>query len=78
MADGALPMNNSPLASPCIGLCRIDPRNGHCEGCQRTLDEIAAWSGADDSQKRTILHRVAERRASSDWFDGDLRADCDR
>jgi len=71
-------MQTPPPASPCTGVCRIDPRNGCCEGCQRTLDEIAGWSQASDADKHRILRRVAERRACADWFDTDLRADCDR
>jgi predicted Fe-S protein YdhL (DUF1289 family) len=31
------------VASPCIDVCRMDRRTGLCEGCLRTIDEIAAW-----------------------------------
>lgn len=51
------------VASPCINVCRMDERSGLCVGCRRTLDEIAAWSRADDAQKRAILAAVARRRA---------------
>ena len=30
------------MPSPCINVCRMDERTGWCEGCQRTLTEIAA------------------------------------
>lgn len=73
-----MPLTVPAPASPCIGVCRIDPRNGLCEGCQRTIEEISAWSGADDAHKWMILRRVAERRACADWFDADMRGDCDR
>lgn len=50
------------IPSPCINLCRIDAATGWCEGCQRSLDEIARWSRASDDEKRRILAAVAERR----------------
>jgi uncharacterized protein len=43
------------VASPCVGLCRIDLASQWCEGCFRTLDEIAAWSRLDDDSKRQII-----------------------
>ncbi|MGA1318970.1 MAG: DUF1289 domain-containing protein, partial [Rubrivivax sp.] len=29
------------VPSPCINVCRIEPASGWCEGCARTLEEIA-------------------------------------
>lgn len=49
--------------SPCINICRMAPDTGWCEGCQRSIDEIAGWSRASDDDKRRILAAVAERRA---------------
>jgi predicted Fe-S protein YdhL (DUF1289 family) len=39
--------------------------SGLCEGCQRTLDEIAVWGQSTDAQKLAILVLVAERRAGA-------------
>lgn len=50
------------LASPCINICRMSPASGLCEGCFRSLDEIARWSRCDEAQKRHILELVARRR----------------
>ena len=52
------------VASPCIDVCKMDPRTGLCEGCTRTIDEITAWSRIGDDEKRAILARVAEREAA--------------
>ena len=52
----------APVASPCTKVCRIDPRSGWCEGCVRSLDEIAAWSGLDDAGRREVLARLPARR----------------
>ncbi|NMG43274.1 DUF1289 domain-containing protein [Aromatoleum toluvorans] len=51
------------IASPCINICRMSAATGLCEGCFRSLDEIARWSRHDDAEKLRILERVAQRRA---------------
>ena len=50
-----------PVPSPCISVCRIDAATGLCEGCLRTLDEIAAWGRMDDEGKREVWARLAVR-----------------
>lgn len=57
-------MGESAIASPCIGVCEVDPRSGLCLGCLRTLGEIAAWRDADDGAKARILERLAGRRTA--------------
>ncbi|MGE5089639.1 MAG: DUF1289 domain-containing protein [Candidatus Levyibacteriota bacterium] len=51
------------VASPCISVCRIDAATGLCIGCQRTLDEIAAWSALDDAARREVWAAITRRRA---------------
>jgi uncharacterized protein len=54
----------SPAAevpSPCVSICRMDPATGLCEGCCRTLDEIAAWSQLDADARRAVWRRIAAR-----------------
>ena len=48
-------------ASPCIGVCKLDPVTQLCEGCFRTLEEIAGWGQATPAQKRAVLALVEER-----------------
>lgn len=50
------------LASPCIDVCRMNAETGFCDGCFRTIDEIASWSAYDDDAKRDVLARVESRR----------------
>jgi hypothetical protein len=57
--EGAAPQ---PVASPCINVCRMNPATGWCEGCLRTLDEIAAWSTLDDEAKRAVWLQLQRRR----------------
>lgn len=51
-------------ASPCTGVCRMDPHTGYCEGCFRTIHEITVWSVANDCMKRAILTNVDKRRSA--------------
>ncbi len=52
----------APTHSPCVSVCRIDPATGWCEGCLRTIDEIAHWSVLDDDEKRSIWAELDRRR----------------
>ncbi len=51
------------VGSPCNNVCRMNPETELCEGCFRTLAEIAAWSGMSAGEKRTVLARLPARRA---------------
>jgi uncharacterized protein len=50
------------VPSPCINVCRMNPDTALCEGCLRTLDEIAAWSGLTPEEKRAVLAKLPARR----------------
>lgn len=54
------------VPSPCIDICRIDPDSGLCDGCLRTLDEIADWGGYSEEQKQSVAQELAQRRARRD------------
>lgn len=53
---------SAAVPSPCISVCRIDAASGWCEGCLRTIDEIARWSLLDDDEKRQVLFALPQRR----------------
>ena len=53
--------DGQPVPSPCLSICRMDAASGLCEGCFRTLDEIAGWGMLDDAGKRAIWERVTRR-----------------
>ena len=53
------------VPSPCISVCRIDPASGWCEGCYRTIDEIARWAVLDDAEKLAVWVELGRRRAAS-------------
>ena len=53
------------VPSPCISVCRVDADSGWCEGCLRTLDEIAAWSRLGNDAKRGVWQIIEQRAARS-------------
>jgi predicted Fe-S protein YdhL (DUF1289 family) len=53
-------------ASPCLGICLMDPATRMCHGCLRTIAEIAAWYDATSAEKHTILARLAARREAAE------------
>ena len=59
----------TPVASPCIGICRINIPSGLCEGCLRTRDEIAAWTDMRDDQRRQLVLVLEQRQAAAENFD---------
>jgi predicted Fe-S protein YdhL (DUF1289 family) len=50
------------VPSPCVNVCRMDARTGWCEGCLRTLDEIAGWSKMDGPARRAVWTLLPLRR----------------
>jgi predicted Fe-S protein YdhL (DUF1289 family) len=45
------------VASPCVGKCTLD-FFGVCRGCQRTREEITAWTRLSNSEKQQIVDRL--------------------
>tara|TARA_B100000029_G_C17325547_1_gene869802 strand:- start:435 stop:716 length:282 start_codon:yes stop_codon:yes gene_type:complete len=39
------------ITSPCISICRTDPRTGFCYGCARTDEEKKIWK----DEKTTVI-----------------------
>lgn len=56
--DGAVP-------SPCNSVCTMSPDDGLCQGCFRSLAEIADWSALSDERKRQVWVRIGERAGSA-------------
>ena len=50
------------VASPCINICRMHAPTGWCEGCLRTIDEIATWGRLDTAARLAVLDRLPPRR----------------
>ena len=50
------------VLSPCTKVCKIDNSSKLCQGCWRSLDEIAIWSRATESQKLAIWAKLEARK----------------
>jgi predicted Fe-S protein YdhL (DUF1289 family) len=50
------------VASPCTGICRLEPMTGRCLGCRRTAEEITAWPDSSDAEKHRILAALPARQ----------------
>lgn len=67
-ATGPLAAGDQAIESPCIRICVIDPASGLCEGCGRTLAEIASWGSLSCEARAEIMRGLAERLArKADW-----------
>jgi predicted Fe-S protein YdhL (DUF1289 family) len=64
MSASALSAQEEEVASPCINVCRMNDASGHCEGCRRSLDEIACWSTYTPAEKRAVLALLPARKPS--------------
>ena len=40
----------------------MNAATGLCEGCLRTIDEIASWSVLDDEARKAVWDAIARRR----------------
>ena len=58
-------MDERTPASPCLGICLMDPKTRQCRGCLRTVEEIAAWYEASAAEKRAILAALEARRSGA-------------
>ena len=54
------------VSSPCVNVCRMNAATGLCEGCLRSIGEIASWSQMDAQDKRAVWQRIALRRAEQE------------
>ncbi|MBS3804355.1 MAG: DUF1289 domain-containing protein [Oleiphilaceae bacterium] len=48
------------VRSPCVSICVLDEQEV-CTGCQRTIDEIMAWSRMSNDERRAVLQKIGDR-----------------
>ena len=56
------------VVSPCTKICVIEPDDGLCVGCARTLDEIATWGALSPEARQSIMAALPLRRVISQKF----------
>ena len=49
------------MISPCVSNCQMNPHTQLCNGCRRSLDEIASWSKMTDQQRQAIMAKLKQR-----------------
>jgi predicted Fe-S protein YdhL (DUF1289 family) len=49
------------IPTPCVNICRIDRASRLCEGCGRTLEEIARWRVLTDAERLAVMTELSER-----------------
>ena len=51
------------IISPCISICRTDPKTGYCYGCGRNDDEKRNWKldETNDEWKKTNIETIKKR-----------------
>lgn len=45
--------------NPCVSLCKLD--DDICIGCGRSRDEMKAWKGLKNKERKAVNERAAER-----------------
>jgi predicted Fe-S protein YdhL (DUF1289 family) len=55
------------VPSPCTSVCRMDKLSGLCEGCLRTIPEIAGWSKMEDETRRHVWRAIELRARAGIW-----------
>jgi predicted Fe-S protein YdhL (DUF1289 family) len=53
---------HAEVPSPCVRVCLYDRDLDACQGCFRSLEEIAHWSIYEADEQRAAIERAAERR----------------
>ena len=51
------------IISPCISICKTDPKTGYCYGCGRSTEEKIIWKGekTSDEWKKNNLIEIQKR-----------------
>ena len=51
------------ITSPCISICKVDPKTGYCYGCGRNNKDKKKWklNGTTDEWKKKNLTEIKSR-----------------
>ncbi len=55
------------IVSPCISICKTDPKTGYCYGCGRTNEEKKIWKQEDTSDQWKIDNLKTIKTRLSGW-----------
>ena len=51
------------METPCVNVCVMNTATGQCEGCRRTIAEIASWSRLTPEERYRIMAELPSRKA---------------
>ena len=58
---------DNKIVSPCISICRTDPRTGYCYGCARTEKEKIIWKEIKTSIRWKKENIIEITKRMSGW-----------
>ena len=58
---------NKKIISPCISICKTDPRSGFCYGCARTDEEKKIWKISQTSNEWKNKNLLEIQSRMSGW-----------
>lgn len=53
------------MQTPCVSVCIMNSATGLCEGCLRSIAEIAAWARMSDCERSRIMAELPARAATA-------------
>lgn len=57
-------MDRTPIKSPCVKVCFVDPACGVCVGCFRTMEELGRWTRYSDAEREAIMDALPGRETA--------------
>lgn len=54
------------METPCVNVCNLNQSTGQCDGCGRTIAEIASWARLSPEERRRIMAELPRRKALID------------
>ena len=55
------------IISPCISICKTDPKTGYCYGCGRTNEEKKTWKLEDTTDDWKNNNIITLKKRLSGW-----------
>ena len=59
-------MNSIKILSPCISICKSDPKTGFCYGCARTDEEKKVWKNPETTNSWKKGNLIALKKRMSE------------
>ncbi len=64
MSETGKVWRRAEIESPCVQVCVVHPETRLCIGCNRSIDEIGAWSSMSPEARALIMEDLPKRDAA--------------